>query len=121
MAQALFERVGGADWSHTRRYVYGGDRGDIGRLALAVAESADRDAAARAILADAGRELARLGRAMIHRHGPRPVTLSGRASTLHPLVADTMRAALPGDCPFQLRPCHGHHAAARLALRAATA
>lgn len=120
MAKALFERIGGADWSFTRRYVYGGDRGDIGRLALAVAESADRDPAARAILEQAGRELARLGGAMIGRYGPRPVTLSGRAATLHPLIADTMRAALPTDCPFALRPCHGHHAAARLALRAAT-
>jgi N-acetylglucosamine kinase-like BadF-type ATPase len=121
MARALFERIGGADWSFTRQYVYGGDRGDIGRLALAVAESADRDPAARAILAEAGRELARLGRAMIQRYGPRPVTLSGRASTLYPLIAETLRAALPADCPFQLRPCHGHHAAARLALRAARA
>ena len=119
MARALFERIGGTDWSFTRLYVYGGDRGDIGRLALAVAESADRDSAARAILADAGRELARLGCAMIGRYGPRPVTLSGRASTLHPLIAESMRAALPADCSFRLRPCHGHHAAARLALRAA--
>ena len=120
MARALFERIGGTDWSFTRRFVYGGDRGDIGRLALAVAESADRDPAARAILEQAGRELARLGGAMIGRYGPRPVTLSGRAATLHPLIAETMRAALPADCPFALRPCHGHHAAARLALRAAT-
>ncbi len=121
MAMALFERIGGTDWSFTRQYVYGGDRGDIGRLALAVAECADRDPDARAILADAGRELARLGRAMVGRYGPRPVTLSGRASTLHPLIAETMGAAMPADCLFQLRPCHGHHAAARLALRAARA
>lgn len=121
MARALFERIGGADWSRTRQYVYGGDRGDIGRLALAVAESAEADPAAREILAGAGRELARLARAMAGRYGPRPVTLSGRASTLHPLIAGTMRAELPADCPFALRPCHGHHAAARLALRAATA
>ena len=121
MAKALFERIGGTDWSFTRQYVYGGDRGDIGRLALAVAESADRDPVARRILEDAGRELARLGRAMIQRYGAKPVTLSGRASTLHPLIAETTRASLPGECPFALRPCHGHHAAARLALAAATA
>ena len=121
MAKALFERIGGTDWSFTRQYVYGGDRGDIGRLALAVAESADRDPVARGILEEAGRELARLGRAMIQRYGPKPVTLSGRASTLHPLIAETMRACLPGACPFALRPCHGHHAAARLALAAASA
>lgn len=119
MARALFERIGGADWSHTRQYVYGGDRGDIGRLALAVAESAGRDGVARAILEEAGRELARLGRAMIGRFGPRPVTLSGRAATLHPLIASTMQSSLPGGCAFAFRPCRGHHAAARLALRAA--
>ena len=121
MAKALFERIGGTDWSFTRQYVYGGDRGDIGRLALAVADCADRDPVARGILAEAGRELARLGRALIQRYGARPVALSGRASTLHPLIAETMRAGLPGDCPFTLRPCQGHHAAARLALAAATA
>jgi len=121
MAKALFERIGGTDWSFTRHYVYGGDRGDIGRLALAVAESADRDPVARGILADAGRELARLGQAMIRRYGTRPVTLSGRASTLHPLIADTMRESMPAGCLFALRPCHGHHAAARLALAAAQA
>ena len=86
-----------------------------------MAESADRDPVARGILEEAGRELARLGRAMIQRYGPKPVTLSGRASTLHPLIAETMRACLPGAYPFALRPCHGHHAAARLALAAATA
>jgi len=58
---------------------------------------------------------------LIQRYGARPVALSGRASTLHPLIAETMRAGLPGDCPFTLRPCQGHHAAARLALAAATA
>jgi hypothetical protein len=58
---------------------------------------------------------------MIRRHGARPVTLCGRASALHPLIAETMRAHLPADCAFALRPCHGHHAAARLALAAARA
>lgn len=118
MARALFEGVGGADWSFTRQFVYGGDRGDIGRLALAVAQSAASDPVARAILEEAGRELARLARAMTGRFGPRPVTLSGRASTLHPLIASSMQAALPDGAAFTLRPCHGHHAAARLALRA---
>jgi N-acetylglucosamine kinase-like BadF-type ATPase len=118
MARSLLERVGGADWSFTRQYVYGGDRGAIGRLALAVAESAQADPAARAILAGAGRELARLARAMALRFGPRAVALSGRAATLHPLIAETMAAGMPADCPLSLRPSHGHHAAARLALRA---
>jgi len=119
MARALFARIGGSDWSRTRQYVYGGDRGDIGRLALAVAESAADDPVARDILEAAGRELARLARAMAARYGPRPVALTGRASTLHPLIAEAMGAALAPGTGFQLRPCQGHHAAARLALQAA--
>lgn len=117
MAQELFDLVGGTDWARTRQHVYTGTRGDMGRLALAVARAADRDPAASAILREAGRELARLAHAMMGRYGPRPVVLSGRAATLHPLISDTMRAELPANVPFSLRPCHGHHAAARLALR----
>jgi glucosamine kinase len=120
MAQALFDLVGGPDWAHTRQYVYGGSRGDIGRLALAVASTADRDPAAKAILRAAGAELARLAKAMTARFGPRPVALCGRAATLHPLIAEAMREALPTETAFSLRSCQAHHAAARLALRGAT-
>jgi glucosamine kinase len=117
LAEELFAAVGGADWSFTRRYVYEGTRGDVGRLALAVARAADRDDTAARILRAAGRELARLARAMIGRYGGRPVVLSGRAAALHPLIFDSMREALPGVA-VELRPCRGHHAAAHLALRA---
>ena len=118
LAEELFARIGGSDWLHTRQVVYGGDRGVVGRLALAVATAADRDPVALGILRAAGAELARLGRAMLGRYGPRPVALSGRAATLHPVIAESMRAALPNRTPFELRPCSGHHAAARIALRA---
>ena len=117
LAQELFALVGGSDWAHTRRYVYGGSRGDVGRLALAVARAAERDAEAMGILRYAGLELARLGRALIGRYGPRPVALSGRAATLHPVIEASMREALPASTPFTVRSCRGHHAAARLALR----
>ena len=120
LAQELLAQVGGPDWSHTRQFVYGGSRGDVGRLALAVAATADSDPAARSILRAAGTELARLALALINRYGPRPVALTGRAAHLHPLIATTMREALPAATPFALRTCHGHHAAARLALRAAS-
>ena len=116
---ALFDRIGGSDWSCTRQAVYGGNRGDVGRLALAVAEAADQDPAALAILRSAGEELARLAHALIGRCGPRPVALSGRAAGLHPAIEATLRAALPAGIPFSHRPSRGHHAAARLALRAA--
>jgi hypothetical protein len=68
----------------------------------------------------AGGELARLASAMIGRFGPKPIALSGRAATLSPLIADSMREALPGG-ELELRPCRGHHAAAHLALRAIAA
>lgn len=117
LASELFAAVGGADWSFTRRYVYEGTRGDVGRLALAVARAAERDETAARILRAAGEELARLARAMIGRFGARPVVACGRAAALHPLIVDSMRAALPG-VPVELRACRGHHAAAHLALRA---
>ena len=120
LAAELFALVGGSDWSDTRRYVYEGSRGDVGRLALAVARAADRDEAAREILRMSGRELARLARIMIDRFGPRPVAVTGRAAALHPLIAETMRALLPRSIALELRQCRGHHAAAHLALRALT-
>ena len=118
MARELLEAVGGPDWSHTREYVYGGDRGKVGLLSLALARTADTDPQARAILVAAGGELARLARALIGRHGPRPVALAGRVLELHPLVADSMRAALPG-VELSVRASRAHHAAARIAARAA--
>ena len=117
LAAEVFEMVGGSEWSFTRRYVYEGTRGDVGRLALAVARAAEHDESARSILRSAGVELARLARALSLRFGPRPVALSGRAATLHPLIAQSMRETLPG-IPMEMRPCRGHHAAAHLALRA---
>ena len=39
MALEIFKRIGGDDWSFTRRFVYAGERGEIGKLALAVAEA----------------------------------------------------------------------------------
>jgi N-acetylglucosamine kinase-like BadF-type ATPase len=118
LAREVFQLVGGPDWTHSRQYVYGGDRGDIGRLALAVAKAADADAEARAILVSAGQELARLGNALVRRYGPRPIALTGRAIELHPLIADAVRIALPADIKLTVRGARGHYAAARLALAA---
>jgi N-acetylglucosamine kinase-like BadF-type ATPase len=120
LAGELFTMIGGRDYSDTRRYVYEGTRGDIGRLALAVARAADRDEVAREILSSAGVELARLARVMISRFGARPVALCGRAATLHPVIAETMRESLPAGTRLDVRACRGHHAAAHLALRAAS-
>jgi N-acetylglucosamine kinase-like BadF-type ATPase len=116
MAREVFRLVGGSDWSHTRQFVYGGDRGDVGRLALAVARAVEADPVAREILASAGRELARLALALVARYGARPIALTGRALELHPLIVESARAALPPGTPLATRPSRGHHAAARLAL-----
>jgi N-acetylglucosamine kinase-like BadF-type ATPase len=119
LAKEVFALVGGADWAHSRQYIYGGDRGEIGRLALAVAKAADTDPAAREILCAAGVELARLARALVSRYGPRPIAFAGRVTQLHPLIAQSMRETLPAGAVMEVRACHGHHAAARLAARAA--
>ncbi len=121
MAAALFEEVGGAEWAKSREYIYGRDRGAVGRLALAVARCAGNDPAAREILAAAGVELGRLAVAMTKRYGPRPVALTGRAAELDPLIFESMRATVGAETKVAMRAAHGHHAAARIALRGAPA
>lgn len=124
MAKEIFARLGGNDWAHTRQFVYGSatenSRGEIGKLALAVAAAADVDPAAHRILETAGEELARLARAMILRFGARPVTLSGRAAELHPVIAAATRAALPQSTPFEVKTSEAHFAAARIAAKSAS-
>ena len=71
---------------------------------------------ARGIVEEAGRELARIALALVRRHGPRPIALAGRAATLHPLIARTMRAALPAGLALIQKETQAHHAAARIAL-----
>lgn len=116
MARAVFDRIGGSDWAVSRQFIYGQDRGAIGALALAVASSADADPVARDILERAGAELARIALALVRRYGARPVVLGGRAAQLHPLIAHSMRAALPPEVPLTQRHTLAHHAAARIAL-----
>lgn len=119
MARELFDRLGGPEWARTRQAVYSGGRGDLARLALAVAATADADPAAAGILEAAGRELARLALALVGRLGPLPVVASGGAVLMSPRIPEAMARALPPDLPCSVRACHGHHAAARLALAAA--
>jgi N-acetylglucosamine kinase-like BadF-type ATPase len=120
LAQALFEQVGGNEWHHTRQWVYGGpgtSRGKLGELAGVVAGVAARDAAAMALLEQAGRELARLPQALMRRYGRHPLAVAGRVFELHPAVERGFAAALPAGTeitPLREAP---HEAAARLALR----
>jgi N-acetylglucosamine kinase-like BadF-type ATPase len=117
MAHAVFDHVGGSDWTFSRSFMYTQERGDIGKLALAVAMSAGADPAARHILLQAGRELARLALALVTRFGARPIVLSGRAAELHPLIFEAMRAELPPGLNVQKRSATPHHAAASMAAR----
>jgi glucosamine kinase len=120
MANAIFKKIGGSDWAHTRKFVYEGSRGDIGKLALAVAETADQDTVALKILNEAGKELARLATAMITRFGSRPIALTGRAVQLHPAIEKSFRAALvDSNIESQMivvRVSQPHIAAARVAI-----
>jgi N-acetylglucosamine kinase-like BadF-type ATPase len=117
MARELFSRLGGADWSLSRRQIYQGTRGELGQLAIAVAAVAEQDAAARQILIAAGGELARLGNALRERFGARPVALAGRVFDLHPLIAAACRAALTPGTVAVRGTAVAAHAAARLAWR----
>lgn len=117
LAQAVFAQLGDSSWARSRDFFYGSARGEVGQLALAVAQAAQADEAARAILRAAGAELARLGGALVSRYGPRPVALTGRASSLHPLIAQSVRERLPSSIPMAPREAFPHRAAARLAAR----
>jgi glucosamine kinase len=116
MAQAVFDYVGGSDWAYSRQFIYGQERGAVGKLALMVAATAGRDPAASAILHAAGAELARLAQALMTRFGARPVALSGRAAELHAIIPAAMRAALPPGTILTQRPGGAHQAAARMAI-----
>ncbi len=96
LGAALAARIGGSAWDVVRAAVYGAERGEIGRLALAGAEAACAgDATATTLLGTAGAELARLAEVLAHRFGPRPVALVGGAASLHPAIEDGFVAALP--------------------------
>ncbi len=119
LAEAIFAAVGGSDWGTVRAHAYGGGerspRDAIAQLARVVAAAArDGDAAALAILTEAGDELGRLATLLARREGDRPVALLGRAATLHPAIAAAARArAAPLD--LALRTIDAAAAAARLA------
>jgi len=99
---ALAEAIGSAEWESVRAFVYGGDRGRIGGLAPAVAGAAERgDAAAAALLRQAGAELARLAQVLIGRHGEKPVALLGGAIAASPLIAAGIAEHLGPDTDFR--------------------
>lgn len=118
MAHAVFAQIGGDAWDLSRQFMYGQERGEVGKLALAVAASAASDPVAAAILEEAGRELARLALALCSRFGVRPVALAGRAASLHTSIFASMRTSLPDAIILSHSGGQAHHAAARIAANA---
>jgi N-acetylglucosamine kinase-like BadF-type ATPase len=115
LAQALFTAIGSKAWPDIRSYVYAANgRGNVAQLARAVAQADDADA--RDIFMQAGAELARLGRVLVTRIGPRPIALLGRAASLHPAILAGFRAAEP-NLDAHLENPDAALAAARLAAR----
>lgn len=118
LARELFQMIGASDWDSHRSFIYQLNRGEIGKLALAVARAANnQDQQAQSILRQAGVELARLGMAMCQRFGVKPIALGGRVQDLHPLIVESLRASLPAAISFRQSTCRAHFSAARLAAR----
>jgi glucosamine kinase len=117
LGRALFARLGGSDWATTRSFMARAARGDVGALALAVAEAAQQgDDDALALLRQAGAELARLVHAMHQRVGPQPVVAVGRVFELHPAVMQGLQDAwVPGTSVITQSSVTLPVAAARLA------
>jgi glucosamine kinase len=116
LARAVFEHVGGSDWDHSKQFFYHQDRGTIGRLAIAVGQTADQDADAMFILMRAAEELARLGQVLITRFGERPIKVAGRVFDLHPILMQRMSALLNQPMPITRGAALPHVAAARMAV-----
>ena len=113
LAAALFAAVGESSWDAVRAFVYGGERRAVAMLAIDVARADDPDA--RAIMRRAGAELARLGRALIHRGGVKPVALVGRAATLHELILAGFQEEAP-EIDVRIEVVEAALAAAKLAV-----
>ncbi|TNB49501.1 N-acetylglucosamine kinase [Martelella lutilitoris] len=101
LAAQVFEMIGSDDWADVKRLVYGGDRGRIGALSLAVARAADSgDPYAQDLLEEAGREIARLGNILIARAGDLPVAFVGGVLRLSPVIGETIADKLNGVALF---------------------
>ena len=121
LANAMYDALGSRDWPNIMETVYGGGRAGLAALAPAVAKAArEGDEAAVGILQDAGRELARLARALLERlegaedknkrddkerdtpSGRLPVAFAGGITQLSPQLTAALRAALPPQARFEV-------------------
>ncbi|HEX7040421.1 MAG TPA: BadF/BadG/BcrA/BcrD ATPase family protein [Trueperaceae bacterium] len=122
LATAVFGALGGSDWPTVRDAVYGGGRARVASLTPAVALAAARgDAVAREVLAEAGRELARLATVVCGRLGQlMPVALAGGVAGAGPALVDPLERALPSGTRLTVSTAPPVAAAAELARRLAT-
>lgn len=98
LAAMLAAEIGASDWPTIRVAVYGRDRGGVAALAPFVARAAAAgDPDAEAVLAEAGRELARLGTLLAERMPCRRLAAVGGAFRLSPAILARVADALPPD------------------------
>ena len=119
LARALYGELGGSSWDHVRSVVYQGGRARLAALTPAVAMTAARgDADARAVLAAAGTELARLAQVVAGRLGQvLPVALAGGVARCGPALVEPLRTALPAGTPFTVATREPVEASAEFARR----
>lgn len=119
LAGALYAVLGGDSWPHIKHAVYRAGRSKVASLASAVSLAARRgDADAKAILAAAGTELARLGNVLTGRLGLMlPVALAGGVADAGEPLTDAFAAALSHGAGFRTVATPPVNAAATLAAR----
>jgi glucosamine kinase len=117
LAQEVAAITGGLDWNSLRAFAYAApSAAAVARLAPAVGRAADAgDAEALAILEASAAALAELARRVRARVGPLPVTLSGGALRVSPLLPALLTRALPGAVVQQRN--HAEAAARTAAVR----
>lgn len=97
LAHQIFVMVGATEWDNVREFIYSGDRGRIGTLAVAVSRAAhDGELFAMELLSCAGRELAEIATNLTMRIGPSPLAFIGGALDLHPNIKKAIDATLSG-------------------------
>ncbi len=118
LAQEVYEALGSETWPDINQSLHEDGRSRIASLASAVHRAALRgDTVAVDILAQAGRELARLANTVFGRLGTvLPVVLAGGAVGAGPLLTDAFAADLRAGVPWRVAHLYPARAAAELAL-----
>ena len=118
LAQEIYKALGSTEWREIIRVLYGGGRSPVASLAPSVGRAAYRgDEAAKAILKQAGLELARLAQTVTRRAGTLlPVVLAGGVAEIGKPLTDAFGDALPSGTPWRVAHLRSTQAAAELAL-----